>query len=141
MDLQTVRAKMMAQVDEARRSAMALVYGWEFEIDGLTVYTTMRHRRKREVLHLLRTTFDDFPRLAPSYVFVDRKTKAVLPEQAWPPNVKHGDPDLPGICTPGTREFHQKWHATDTQYPWDPDRWTFLDTLQRIHAMMEHGTS
>ncbi len=138
MDAETVRAAMMAQVDRARGSALATAYRWSFEVDGLAVYTTMRHRRRPEHSYLLRTTFEDFPRRAPSYVFVDPKTKA-LSDQSWPPNVRHGDPSLPGICTPGTRECHEKWHAGEAQYTWNAERWTFLETLQRIHAMVEHG--
>ena len=137
MDLETVRAKMTAQLDRVRVSAMCRVFGWSFGVSGLTAYITMRHRRRPERVFLLRMMFDDFPRRAPSYVFVDAGSRG-LRDDAWPPNVKHGD-DLPGICTPGTREFHEKYHLNDAQYPWDAERFTVLDTLQRIHSMMEHG--
>lgn len=137
MDAETVRAKMSAQLDGARQSAMARALGWDFEVADLTVYVMMRHRRQPDRVFLLRVTFEDFPRRAPSYVFVHPETRA-LRDDAWPPNVKHGDV-LPGICTPGTREFHEKYHLNDGQYPWDAERWTLLDTLQRIHSMMERG--
>jgi hypothetical protein len=138
MELETVRCKMAAQMDEARASALSMAYGWVFEVEDLTLYVTMPHRRRPEHTFLLRVEFQEFPRRAPSYVFVDRETKHMA-INAWPPNVKHGDDQLPGICTPGTREFHEKWHLNDAQYPWDPGRYTLLDTLQRIHAMMERG--
>ena len=140
MDTETVRLKMQGQVDDALRSAMVGAYKWEFEIDDLIVYVTFRPRRRPERVFLLRVMFGEFPRRAPSYVFVDRSTNLVT-DQAWPPDVKHGDDALPGICTPGTREFHEKWHRTDAQWPWDPDRLTFLDTLQRIQAIMEKGVA
>lgn len=137
MDIETVRAKMGAHLDCVRQSAMSRVFGWSFEVTDLTAYVTMRHRRRPDRVFLLRVAFDDFPCRAPLYVFVHPETRE-LRDDAWPPNVKHGDA-LPGICTPGTREFHEKYHLNDGQYPWDGERWTVLDTLQRIHSMMEHG--
>jgi len=128
---------MRGQLDAARGSAMAEAYGWEFDLQGLVVLVTMRPRRRPDNAYLMRVSFDDFPRRAPSYVFVDRQTQDLTAE-AWPPDVKHGDP-LPGICTPGTREFHEKYHKNDAQYPWDPEKWGLLDTLQRIQALMEKG--
>lgn len=138
MDLETIQGRMLAQLEPARQSAMAAVCGWNFAIDGLVAHVTMRHRRRPGEEFLLRIAFDDFPRRAPSYVFVDRTTRE-LSLAGWPPNVKHGDDQLHGICTPGTREFHEKWHLNDEQYPWDPERYPVFDTLQRIHALMERG--
>lgn len=137
MDAETVRAKMLAQVDAARQSGLARAFGWRFEIDGLTVHVTLSPRRRPDLVYLLRVAFDDFPRRAPSYVFVDRATKQET-ETAWPPGVRHGGPP-PGICTPGTREFHEHLHREDRQYPWDPDRYTFRYTLAEIHRMMERS--
>ena len=137
MDAETVRAKMMDQLDQARHSAMAHAFGWIFEIQDLAVYVTMRHRRQPDCIYLLRVTFDDFPLRAPSYVFVDRNTKQISPE-AWPPNVKHSD-NPPSICTPGTREFHEHLHQNDAQHRWDSDRYTVLSTLCEIHRLMERG--
>lgn len=137
MDIETVCAKMMAQVDQARQSAMIDDFGWVFELEDLTVYVTLRHRRRPEHFYLLQVAFDEFPRRAPSYVFVDRETKQKTPD-AWPPNVQHGS-QPPGICTPGTREFHEHLHRGDAQYAWDPDRYSFLSTLHEIHRMMERG--
>ena len=137
MDVETVRAKMQAQVETARTSALARAFGWSFEVDGLTVYVTLAPRRHREPVYLLRVAFDDFPSRAPSYVFVDAATKQMT-DGAWPPGVRHGGPP-PGICTPGTREFHEHLHRGDNQYPWDPDRYTFLSTLTEIHRMSERA--
>ncbi len=135
MDVETVQVKMMAQVNEARQRKMAEVFAWVFEVDGFIAYTTLQPRGRAEPKYLLRVSFDDFPRRAPSYLFVDRETRQVT-DAAWPPNVRHGSN---GICTPGTREFHETLHCNDAQWPWDPDRFSFLDTLQRIHQMMERG--
>lgn len=137
MDIETIRAKMAAQVSQASQSAMASVFGWVFEGQDLVVYATLRHRRRPESTYLLRVVFDEFPRRAPSYVFVDHETKQMT-SGAWPPNVRHGAEPL-GICTPGTREFHEHWHRGDAQHPWDPERYTFLATLQGIHRLMERG--
>lgn len=137
MDPDTVRAKMVAQEDQAQSSAMANVCGWTFEIQDLIVYVTLRHRRRPDCVYLLRATFDDFPKRAPSYVFVDRNTKEITPE-AWPPGVKHSD-NPSSICTPGTREFHEHLHRGDARYPWDAERFTFLSTLHEIHLLMERG--
>jgi hypothetical protein len=137
MDPETVRAKMIAQVDWALHSAMTKVFAWVIETDGVVAYVQMRHRRRSEYVFLLRASFDEFPRRAPSYVFVDLQSKQ-LTDSAWPAGARHGD-SLPGICTPGTREFHEKYHLNDAQHPWDAERYSFLDTLQRIHKIMEHG--
>ncbi len=128
---------MAAQVQAAVNSAMAKAYGWQIECQELTAYVYLRPRRRPELCFLLRVAFDDFPRHAPSYVFVDSKTKE-LSDAAWPPNVKHGQPP-PGICTPGTREFHEHWHKDDAQGRWDSERYSFLDTLQRIQRLVEDG--
>jgi hypothetical protein len=135
MDTETVQAKMGEYIAPARDAALARACGWTIEIDR--AYVTLRHRRKPEFVYLLRVSFDEFPRRAPSYVFVDRTTKEMT-AAAWPPNVKHEEA-LPGICTPGTREFHEKYHLNDAQYPWDPARYTFVDTLHRIQRLMEQG--
>lgn len=137
MDLETVRVKMTAQIDQTRHSAMAAAFGWIFEIEDLTVYVTLRHRRRSESVYLLRVSFDDFPKRAPSYVFVDRNTRQIT-QEGWPPGMKHSD-NPPKICTPGTREFHEHLHQNDSQYPWDPERYTFLSTLSEIHRLMERG--
>lgn len=137
MDTDTIRAKMMAQVEAARRSAHAEAYGWRFDVDDLVAYVTLAPRRRPNLSYLLRVGFDDFPSRAPSYVFVDRATKQEI-AAAWPPDVRHPGPP-PGICTPGTREFHEHLHAQDRQYPWDSDRYTFLSTLAEIHRMMERA--
>jgi hypothetical protein len=137
MDLETVQAKMAAQVEAARASALARAFGWTFEVDGLVVYVALAPRRRSASAYLLRATFDDFPRHAPSYVFVDPATRQES-EGAWPPGVRHGGPQS-GICTPGTREFHEYIHRGDSQYPWDPDRYTFLATVAEIHRMTERA--
>ncbi len=130
MDQQTIEAKMAAQLDGAKGSAMTTVFAWEYETLGLVTYVAMRPRKHPERRYLLRVSFDDFPRRAPSYVFVDPTTRE-LKDDAWPVGVKHSDP-LSGICTPGTREFHEKYRSEE--------RYSFLDTLQRIHALVEHGS-
>jgi len=137
MDLETVRAKIMAQIEHAQQSAMTVVFGWAFEIEDLVVYVMLRHRRRSESVSLLRVSFDDFPKRAPSYVFVDRNTRQIT-QEAWPPGVKHSD-NPPSICTPGTREFHEHLHRSDAAYPWDPEKYTFLSTLSEIHRLMERG--
>lgn len=139
MDIETTRTKMVAQVSRAQSSAMAKVINWTFKVDGLVVYVELRPRHCPENVYLLRVSFDDFPRRAPSYVFVDQGKKEMT-EQAWPPDVKHGA-EPPGICTPGTREFHEHWHKNDMQHTWDPEKYSFHDTLLRIHQLMERGVA
>lgn len=137
MDPDTVRTKMMEQVEKVRQSKMTAVFGWEIEGCDTTAFVTLRPRRSPAKAYLLRCAFDDFPARAPSYVFVHAQPREMTPD-AWPPNVRHGG-EPPGICTPGTREFHEHYHRGDAQYPWDPARYSFLDTLQRIQKMMEAG--
>ncbi len=133
MDIETTTAKMMAQVDQVRQSAMARTLGWQFEIDELTVYVALSRRKEPDRTYLLRARFDEFPKRPPSYGFVDPETKEGAPD-TWPPGVMHSPYK---ICTPGTREFHEDLHKNDAQYRWDPDRYTFLSTLRMIHRLME----
>lgn len=133
MDVETTKAKMMAQVDQARQSAMVLALGWQFEIDELTVHVALSRRKEPGRANLLRVRFDEFPKRCPSYGFVDPETKQETPD-AWPPGVMHSPYK---ICTPGTREFHEDLHKNDAQYRWDADKYTFLSTLRMIHRLME----
>jgi hypothetical protein len=71
MEIKAVRAKVTAQLDMARGSALTRAHGWVFEVDDLIAYVTLQHRRRPEHVYLLSVLFDDFPRRAPSYVFVD----------------------------------------------------------------------
>ena len=98
-----------------------------------TVYVALSRRKDPNRAYLLRVLFDDFPKRAPSYVFVDPETKQDVPD-AWPPGVMHSPSK---ICTPGTREFHEDLHKNDASHRWDPDRCTFLSTLRMIHRLME----
>jgi hypothetical protein len=138
MDAETAKAKMSQQLDRARQSGFARCYGWQFEIDGLTVYVTMRRKADPNTAYLLRLTFDDFPKRAPSYKFVDPKTKEPKLE-AWPPGTRHDANGTGGVCTPGTREFHEIIHKNDAQYPWDADRYTVLDALHMTQRIAEKG--
>ncbi|MBI4090736.1 MAG: hypothetical protein HY422_01815 [Candidatus Komeilibacteria bacterium] len=138
MDAETVKAKMMAQVDRARVSGFARRYGWKFDIDGLVVHVTLRRGADPERDYLLRITFDEFPKRAPSYVFIDPKTKENNPE-AWPPGTRHKAGGAGGICTPGTREFHEIIHKDDAQYPWNAERYTVLEALTMTQRIADKG--
>lgn len=137
MDAEIIKALMAEQLERVRDSALCRVFGWEISVDGLSAYVHMRPRRKPDTTYLLRASFEDFPRHAPSCVFVDVASRQP-DDDAWPPKTRHGA-SPPGICTPGTREFHNHYHANDRQYPWSPDRYPFLQTLTEIHRLMEHG--
>jgi len=137
MDAETVQTLIAEELDQVRGSALWRACHWEIEEDGLAVYVRMRPRTAREREFVLRASFDDFPRRAPSCVFVDGQTRQPN-DGAWPPGVRHGSAP-PGICTPGTREFHDNYHANDKQHPWDSDRYPFLQTLMEIQRLMERG--
>jgi len=135
MDAETIHAKMHAQLDQARLSGIAKACGWEFEVQELTAYVTLAPRRQRDRRFVLRLTFEEFPARAPSYMFVDRQTRQPTSE-ASPSGVTHPEG---GICTPGTREFHERFHRNEAQHPWDAEKYTVLDTLHRIQQLMEKG--
>jgi hypothetical protein len=137
MDAETVSAKFDEQLQGAKASAMAPVFAWEFSLEGLVLYVKLRPRRRSELTYLLRVGFDDFPRRPPSFTFVNQVSKHP-DDAAWPPGVRHGA-QPPGICTPGTREFHENYHGGDGQYPWDSARYPLLVPLHEIHRMMERG--
>ena len=137
MDAVTVKELMTEQLDRVRKSALHAVFGWEIEEKDLCAYITLRPRHCRDKVFLLRMLFDDFPRRAPSYVFVDAKTRE-MKDEAWPPGVRHTAAP-PGICTLGTRECHENYHLNDAQYPWEPNPNAVLATLAEIHRMMERG--
>jgi hypothetical protein len=137
MDTVTTTAMMAEEMGRVRNSALFRAFGWEIDVEALVAYVRMRPRKKKDRLFLLRITFDEFPRRAPSFVFVDCQSRQ-LTQAAWPPDVQHSS-NPPGICTPGTREFHENYHRNDAQYPWSADRFTVLQTLTEIHRLMERG--
>jgi len=129
MDTETTVTLMTTELGRVRTSALCRAFGWQVEVDGLVAYVLLRPRQHREQAFLLRASFDDFPWRAPSFAFVDRTTYQPH-DTAWPPGVRHGS-QPPGICTPGTREFHEHYHLNDAQYRWEPERYPFLQTLGR----------
>jgi len=137
MDPETSRSLFTEQLQCAQTSALAKAFGWQFEANDDRVFVLMRGRGEGKPTHLLRVTFDDFPARAPSYQFVDPKTKEAA-GCVWPPNLKCRE-DIPGICTPGTREFHEHYHKNDAQYPWDYKTLTVLNTLAEINRLLERS--
>jgi hypothetical protein len=137
MDQETSRQLMTEQLDVVRASALSKAFGWVIDEDGLIAYVTLKPRKRPGESFVLRVCFRDFNRRAPSYVFVD--TESHQPgDSAWPPGVRHGAAP-PGICTPGTRECHEHYHANDRQYEWRPDRRSVLRTITEIHRMMDRS--
>jgi hypothetical protein len=137
MDSETVKAAMVAELDEVHASALARVFDWRIEANELTAYCHLHARQVLEPLFLLRVSFEDFPSRAPSCVFVDQESLAAS-DAAWPPGVRHGR-QPPGICTPGTREFHEHYHLNDRQHVWSHDRYPLLQTLAEINRLLERG--
>ena len=88
MDAVTVKELMAEQLQTVRRSAFHAAFGWKIEDKDLCAYITLRPRHCRDKCFVLRILFDDFPRRAPSYVFVDAKTRE-MKDEAWPPGVRH----------------------------------------------------
>ncbi|RXG87361.1 hypothetical protein [Bradyrhizobium zhanjiangense] len=138
MDAEISKAKMQEQLDRARGSGFARLYGWQFDLDGLIAYVTMQRKGDPNATYLLRLAFEDFPKRAPSYKFVDSRTKEATLE-AWPPGTRHDAGGTGGVCTPGTREFHEIIHANDAQYPWDADRYTVLEALHMTQRIADKG--
>lgn len=136
MDHETVRAAMMKHIEAVQGSSMAMEYGWgELELDTLTVYVTMSPQKNPDQEFLLRIEFDDFPRRAPSFIFVDYESREVK-DDAWPNKLNH-DRNNPGICTTGTRECHEHYHKNDAKYQWDEKRYGVLSTLQMIQNLID----
>src|SRR5437588_419689 len=105
MDTATTTTMMTEELQRVRGSALARVFGWEIDTDGLVAHIQLRPRVSKDISFLLRASFEDFPLRAPSVIFVDRATRQRA-DAAWPPGVRHGG-NPPGICTPGTRECHE----------------------------------
>ena len=128
MDEQTCRAIMQEQLDQLTNSAFAVACGWQPVMEGLvvTIDLTPRQPNRHGESYQLHVNFAEFPRRAPSYTF----------NGEWPNGVKHNDKP-PGICTPGTREFHEVYHKNDKQHPWDHSVRTVLSTVAEIQRIME----
>lgn len=117
---------MERQLEAVRQSAFCRACGWSLRADGLVVCVRIWPRGRPELSFTLRIVFEDFPRRAPSYVFAD----------TWPPGLRQSE-NPAGICTPGTREFHEHYHKNDKQYPWNHEVYTILRTLAEIQRLME----
>ncbi len=137
MDIETTRATVHKLVDKVRQSAMADAMGWGLDHQDLILFVGIRSRQRKDRSFLLRVSFDDLPRRAPSYVFVNPSTKQ-HDDAGWPPNVRHGRAP-PGICTPGTRECCEHYHVNDPQYQWRYTDDALLCTLLEIQKMVEKG--
>lgn len=137
MDLQTVKEKFKYEVDSIKNSTICKILGWEIEIclDEFLVYVSMSPRKSKDKKYLLRINFDDYPQQAPSYVFVDRDTRQEK-QEVWPQGIRHQGPP-PGICTPGTREFHKHLHANEPAYQWDASKYKVVNTLMQIQILMD----
>jgi len=133
MDVKTVKAKMDQQVADVLKVARPFL--WKIQKNEIAIFVEMRHRRKPDQPYFLKVSFEDYPKRAPSYVFVDMATKN---PGGWPPNVKHGS-NPPGICTPGTRECIEHYHKGDAQYQWDPNKNNLRSVLMEIQKMLEKG--
>ncbi len=131
MDSVTIIVKIREQADDILKIAKA--FGWIIEQDGLSIFVEMRHRRKSTPIYLLRISFEDYPQRAPSYIFVNKDKRE---SGSWPPNVKHGS-EPPGICTPGTREFHEHYHKNDAQFQWNPENYSLRFVLMNIQKIIE----
>ena len=139
MDLETTQALVAEEVERVRASGLSRAFDWEIDVSDLAVYVRMRPRKSKGKSFLMRALFDDFPRHAPSCVFVSVETRNIE-ENAWPPGVRHGGSPA-GICTPGTREFHDHYHANDGKYEWDSGTYPLLSTLAEIHRLIDQGTA
>lgn len=131
MDAETVRAKMSEQVGRVQSSQYPAQMGWSLEVQDLDLFVTMHRRDQPGTQYLLRVNFADYPRVAPSYRFVDGATRQEK-DASYPGDVRHSSG---GICVQGTRECHEQIHRQDQ--PWDPDRYPVIDTLDRIQHLME----
>ena len=137
MDKATVRAKMAVEIDRVLSSKLSVALGWTIDVNEFDAYIAMTPRGKPGQAYLMKVNFDDFPRQAPSCIFVDVQTRSPCPE-AWPLGVKHGgQPD--GICVAGTRECHSHYHKNEAAYVWDAGKWPLKSTLVDIHQLMEKG--
>jgi len=134
MDVETSREGMLLALDTVKESQLAVEAGWVITSEDLCIYISMRSRREEGPTFLMRASFDDYPARAPSCLFVDPGTKVPGPS-AWPTGVGSHPR---GICTPGTREFHEDYHKNDAKYPpWDRKKYPFLATVHEIQRLID----
>jgi len=137
MDPVTVKERFQKELDCIRKGMLCKTYKWNFEanIDEYLVYVNITSRKAQDKEYLLRIKFDDYPQRAPSYIFVDKTTKEEK-NDAWPPRIRHPGPP-PGICTPGTREFHENLHKKDARYQWDAEKYNIGNTLMQLQLLVD----
>ena len=135
MDIETSREGMAQELSRLRSSKLATQAGWEVFHEDLLVFVGMRSRRTPGQLYLLRASFDEYPKRAPSILFVDPATKAPSAD-AWPPGLQHST-NPPGICTPGTREFYEHFHKNQQQHAWDRAKHSLLATVHEIQRLVD----
>lgn len=95
---------------------------------------------------MVRLRYDDYPARSPSLQFVDPGTKKegkeFWPQQepAFTAALGRGPP--PQLCIEGVREFHEVIHASpsdQTQYPWNPEKYTMAHILERVQILLDES--
>ncbi len=121
--------------------ALEVANGWRVRRDGDRVEFDLTARDGEP--YTARLLCDDYPRRAPSVVFVDAQGSPSTPK-AWPKGNGRflevlKPPPHCFICMPLTREglaHHTNWLSDHTMNPWNAERSTLMDVFNYLQRLL-----
>ena len=118
--------------------------GWVVDVVFPDLFCKMHPRNHAEIIFMPRLRCNDYPARSPSLQFVDPEIKKegieFWPKQgdAFTAALGRGPP--PQLCIEGIREFHEGCHSSSSdqiQYPWKPEKFTFVNILLRVQNLLD----
>jgi hypothetical protein len=114
---------------------------WKIVEQYPLLYCLMHPKKHLEMKFMVRLRCDDYPQRSPSLQFVDPITKKEGAEY-WPKQGAAFQAALSRggiqLCIPGIREYHEGCHNNPNDAnPWRPERYTFVDILQRVQLLLD----
>ena len=114
---------------------------WQIERDGLDIFIAMQLKKRHQDRFLVRLRCDDYPQRSPSLQFIDptsRETGHLYWPQVGPFQAAiNRSQEMPQLCIPGIREFHEGCHAGDAGNPWIPEKFPFIIIIENTQTLLD----
>ena len=147
MDAVATRLAIANQLERLRQlGGLVATYGWDVDHreDQITVLVRLGPRSRPALRFTVRLGCDDYPERAPSLQFTDPSGTGTGAE-FWPdqgsafPAAVSRDRNVPQLCIPGIREFHEGCHRGDTGKPWRPELYGFARVLEAVQVLLDEA--